>query len=60
MIGFQSCKMYKFTYKQVSPKSDYFGIFRFAHDYNYILFLYAALRLPPANDLKELIRPNSS
>ena len=44
MIEFHSRKMYKFIYKQIS---NYQTIFRFAHNYIFVLFLYAALRLPP-------------
>ena len=55
MIGFHLRKMFKFIYKQISPKSDYFPY----HDYIFVLFLYAALRLPPTMTSKSYFDPAS-
>ena len=55
MIRFHSRKMYKFIYNR---KVIILAIFRFAHDYIFVLFLYAALQLPPTMTTKELIRPS--
>ena len=51
MIWLHSRKMYRLIYKQISPKSDYFGYF-LRRIWHIVLFLYAAAYY----DVKELIR----
>ena len=58
MIGFHSRKMYKFIYKQISPKSDYFGYFSIRTWLYFCIVLICGIATSAYYDVKELIRPN--
>ena len=63
MIGFHLRKMYKFTYKQISPKCDYLGYFSLrTYDYIFVLFIslvyICGIATSAYYDVKELIRPS--
>ena len=58
MIGFHSRKMYKFIYKQISPKSDYFGYFSIRTWLYFCVVFMCGIATYAYYDVKELIRPS--
>ena len=58
MIGFNSRKMYKFIYKQISPKSDYFGYFSMRTWLYFCIVFICGIATSAYYDVKELIRPS--
>ena len=58
MIGFHLRKMYKLIYKQISPKSDYFGYFSLCTWLYFCIVSICGIATSANYDVKELIRPS--
>ena len=58
MIGFHSRKMYKFIYKQISPKSDYLGYFSLRTWLYFCIVFICGIATSAYYDVNELIRPS--
>ena len=58
MIRFHSRKMYKFIYKQISPKSDYFGYFSLRTCLYFCIVFICGIATSAYYDVKEVIRPS--
>ena len=58
MIGFHLRKMYKFIYKQISPKCDYLGYFSLRTWLYFCIVFICGIATSAYYDVKELIRPS--
>ena len=58
MIGFHLRKMYKIIYKQISPKSDYFGYFSLRTWLYFCTVFVCDIATSAYHYVKELIRPS--
>ena len=58
MIGFHLRKMYKFMYKQISPKCDYLGYFSLRTWLYFCIVFICGIATSAYYDVKELIRPS--